>query len=444
MRRLLHLLLPLALCSCAAGPSLQRAAEAGQLAQIEALLDKGVSVDARDLNGDTALVAAARSGQAKAIKLLLDRGASINARGDLDCTALTAAASKGHLASVKLLARRGADLNLKEYDGKTALLAARHYKHKPISDWLENYKAGAADKDEPPEEISEPAVALDLSPLMKRTMDNLDGVKSDGPEPTSDIDKPGYQFPQDQARLAVVIGIEKYKTLPRALYAARDAAAVRNHLFALGYPQGNVIYLSGPSATKAAIERAIEGWLSRKADKDSTVFVYFSGYGSPDRRSGEAFLMPWDGETKFTSLSAYPVKRMLAALANLKAKTVYVVFDACFSGAGGRSVLAKGDRPIVTRLDDGTIASGRVTIFTAASEDEITSTLETQGHGLFTYYFLKGLSGEARDASGKIDARGLYAYLKPMVSEEARRQNREQLPLMSGAQQEDVIAQFGQ
>jgi len=52
--------------------------------------------------------------------------------------------------------------------------------------------------------------------------------------------------------------------------------------------------------------------------------------------------------------------------------------------------------------------------------------LDEQGHGMFTYYFLKALE------QGKRRSKDIYDYLKPRVQDEARRQNREQSPALFG------------
>ena len=95
--------------------------------------------------------------------------------------------------------------------------------------------------------------------------------------------------------------------------------------------------------------------------------------------------------------------------------------------AGGRSILAKGAPPLVLRVDTGAIPRD-LTVFAAASGEQITGTLADKGHGMFTFFFLKGLEGAAKDASGAVTAKGLYDYLKPRVQDEARRQNRDQEP----------------
>ncbi len=91
-------------------------------------------------------------------------------------------------------------------------------------------------------------------------------------------------------------------------------------------------------------------------------------------------------------------------------------------------MLAKGARPLVTKVRLASRPLKNLTMLTASAGDEITTTLDAQGHGVFTYYLLKGLQGAAADASGTITATGLYEYLRPKVQEEARLQNREQTP----------------
>jgi len=110
--------------------------------------------------------------------------------------------------------------------------------------------------------------------------------------------------------------------------------------------------------------------------------------------------------------------------------------DACFSGAGGRSVLAKGVRPLVSKAEVG--VTGKTVALTASAADEVTGTIEEQGHGLFTYHLLKGLNGAAADGRGRVTLEGLHAYLVPKVRDDARRQNRAQTPqlmqMTSGAE----------
>ncbi len=254
-----------------------------------------------------------------------------------------------------------------------------------------------------------------------------------------DILRPGFSRPADPSAFAVVVGVERYSRIPQADFAERDAQAVAAHLLAAGVPRRNLIHLSGSEASYSALKKYVETWLAKNVPAGGRVFFYFSGHGAPDARTGEAYLMPWDGDPAFLQDTAYPTKRLFEQLAALPAREVIVATDACFSGGGGRSVLAKGARPLVLKVETGIVSSENLTVFSASAADQITSTLEEKGHGMFTYFFLKGLGGEARDAVGRVTAQGLHDYLRPRVQDEARRQNRDQDPVFQGKQDRELV-----
>jgi uncharacterized caspase-like protein len=243
----------------------------------------------------------------------------------------------------------------------------------------------------------------------------------------SDVDAPSEKGKERPDDFALVIGIEDYQGLPKADYGVRDARTARKHFEAMGVPARNIISLEGQAATGNKIKSYLEEWLPLNVGEKSTLFVYYSGHGAPDPKSGEAYLVPWDGDPQFLKSTAYPLRKLYSDLSKTKAKRVIVALDACFSGAGGRSVLAKGARPLVTTMvDQGIGADGKLTVLAAASADQITGTLDAQGHGMFSYFFFKGLS------ENKGSARELFDYVKPRVQDEARRQNREQTPALLG------------
>jgi len=253
------------------------------------------------------------------------------------------------------------------------------------------------------------------------------GMPPEKKAPSSDIDAPARRGAERPDDFALVIGIEEYQGLPKADFGERDAKTVRRHLEALGFPARNIISLEGSHATGSKLRSYLQEWLPLNVKANSTLFVYYSGHGAPDTKTGEAYLVPWDGDPKFLKSTALPLKTLYADLAKTKAKRVVVALDACFSGAGGRSVLAQGARPLVAKAAELEPTEARLTILAAASGDEITGTLEEQGHGLFTYHMLKGLS-----ADPKASAKSLFDYLRPRVQDDARRENREQTPVLAG------------
>jgi Caspase domain len=235
---------------------------------------------------------------------------------------------------------------------------------------------------------------------------------------------------------AVVIGLERYRNeLPQASHAERDARVVARYLSGtMGYEEGNIALLLNDRATKGDMEKYFETWLPNRVESDDTVFVYFSGHGAPNAKTGEAYLVPYDGDPVFLNNTGYPLSRLYQSLADLPAKEVVVVLDSCFSGAGDRSVIAKGMRPIITEIKSPLLGKGKTIVLAASSGQQVSSTYEQKAHGLMTYFFLKGLQGEAdTNKDGKIDIAELFEYLRPQVERVARRDfNNEQTPLLLG------------
>lgn len=226
--------------------------------------------------------------------------------------------------------------------------------------------------------------------------------------------------------LAVIVGIESYSDIAsKASYAERDADAFKAHVRALGVPERNIVLLKGAKAGKASLVKNLEAWLPRMAKADSRVYFYFSGHGAPDVKTGQAYLVPWDGDPNFLDATAYPVAKLYTKLGELPAKQVLVAMDSCFSGAGGRSVLASGARPLVGKIDTGA-APAKITVLAASASNEISGSLDDKGHGAFTYFLLEGMN------AGKTTPKALNEYLTPRVQDEARRLNRDQTPQLQG------------
>lgn len=332
-------------------------------------------------------------------------GLASNFMDEIEKKMIVAAAQKGNLQVIKDTLAKDPDLET-ESDWSTvkteAVAAARQNGHEDVVAFFEPQSAPA-----PAAAQAQPA-----APAAPVLHSDVDDPKSAGKERPDDF--------------ALVIGIQEYQSLPKADYGMRDSQAVRKELEALGVPARNIISLEGSAATGNKMKSYLEEWLPRNVKADSTLWVYYSGHGAPDPKTGEAFLVPWDGDPEFLKSTAYPLRQLYSDLAKTKATRVIVALDACFSGAGGRSVLAKGARPLVTKVGLGAAESRRVTVLAAASGDQITGTLDEQGHGMFTYFLLKGLQG------GKSSAKTLYEYVSSRVQDEARRQNREQTPQLLG------------
>ena len=95
------------------------ATKAGDLAGVQAELDKGVDVNKKDKAEMTPLHPAAANDHKEIAELLIAAGADVNAKGGM--TPLHWEARKGHKEVAELLITKGAVLNAKANDGSTPL-----------------------------------------------------------------------------------------------------------------------------------------------------------------------------------------------------------------------------------------------------------------------------------------------------------------------------------
>jgi uncharacterized caspase-like protein len=84
---------------------------------------------------------------------------------------------------------------------------------------------------------------------------------------------------------------------------------------------------------------------------------------------------------------------------------------------------------MLIKVENPMAAAQNLVVMSAAAENQISTAFPEKRHGLFTYYFLKGLQGEAdRNKDGAVSIEELYGYVRPKVETAARRQNAEQSP----------------
>lgn len=232
-----------------------------------------------------------------------------------------------------------------------------------------------------------------------------------------------------------MIGISDYreKSIPAVKYAKRDAEIMAGYLQNVGgIPKANIKVLTNEGATKSDLEAYIEDWLQRRVSERSTIFIYYAGHGAPDTQGREAYIVPYEGHPDFPS-KLYPLKKMYESLNKLPARNMVAMLDSCFSGSGGRSVTKAGVRDLViVSIEDPILARGKIMVLAASTGTQISSDYDKAQHGLFTYYLLKGMGGEAdRDANGTIEIGELYDYVRKTVSDTASIElNRDQTPVL--------------
>ncbi|HLG56882.1 MAG TPA: caspase family protein [Vicinamibacterales bacterium] len=251
--------------------------------------------------------------------------------------------------------------------------------------------------------------------------------------------------PRDPNAYAVVIGIGQYREkIPAADFAAEDAIEVKRFLEGVvGVEPQNIRLMTNEQATRSDIEDAIEEWLPRVASSPSSrVFVYFSGHGTPADPNGgvnsSPFIVPYEGAPGQLR-KLYSIGTLYRSLGRLPTRQVHVWIDACFSGVGERSVAPPGARPFF--FDGGGVAGvpANTAALLAAAGDEYSNVWSEVGHGLFTYYLLRGLSGEAdQDRNGSVTLGELYAFLARPVEQQAGRMGRRQTPMLAPSSRDEA------
>ncbi|MCP4687826.1 MAG: hypothetical protein GY859_07230 [Desulfobacterales bacterium] len=103
----------------------------GNMEDVDALLkkDPGNLVEAKDLEGKTAIIHAAMGGHGDVIEKLISKHAKVNVKDNYGSTALLYASKNGNIDAVKALLDGLAELEHKNEDGETALITAVNENH---------------------------------------------------------------------------------------------------------------------------------------------------------------------------------------------------------------------------------------------------------------------------------------------------------------------------
>jgi len=227
---------------------------------------------------------------------------------------------------------------------------------------------------------------------------------------------------------AVVIGISQYQSVQPLKFADKDAVAFVDYLRSqIGVPKENIVLLTNGEATLVNLKRTLGTDLKRKANPKDTVIIYYAGHGAPepdpsnvDGDGVEKYMVPHDADPHDLYTTALPMREIEKIFERLSAERVIFITDSCYSGAaGGRTFLSASRRAgiseaFLSRLSKG---KGRV-VLTASRAGEVSEERDELGHGVFTYYLLKGLQGPADlDADGLITVDEAYSYVSRYVPE---------------------------
>jgi hypothetical protein len=234
--------------------------------------------------------------------------------------------------------------------------------------------------------------------------------------------------------VAIIIGIADYKNFPRADFANDDARIFYDYVVrALGVKPENIKLLVDGDADQAEIYRAFRAWLPIKVRASTDVYVYYSGHGLPSANGQELYLLPPRADRDFIDKTAISQAEINAAIQAAKPKSVTVFLDSCYSGQArsGETLIASA-RPVALKTAKQ-LFPDNFTVITASQSDQISSSSPDLKHGIFSYYLMRGMEGDAdSNRDGRITAGEMHAYLSEQVSRQAGMMNRKQEPQLLG------------
>jgi hypothetical protein len=244
------------------------------------------------------------------------------------------------------------------------------------------------------------------------------------------------QVKQQSSRdaVAIIIGIAEYKSLPKADFANDDARAFYDYAIrALGVKPENIKLLVDSDADEAEILRTFRNWLPSKVRSTTDVYVFYSGHGLPTADGQGLYLIPPRAAKDVIDDTAIPFSKINAAIQSAKPKSVTMILDACYSGqARSGETLVASARPVQLKTENRLFPEN-FTVITASQNDQISSSNPDLQHGIFSYYLMKGMEGDAdANKDGKITLGEMQAYLAENVGRQAGMMSRKQEPQLVG------------
>jgi hypothetical protein len=234
--------------------------------------------------------------------------------------------------------------------------------------------------------------------------------------------------------VAVIIGISNYKSLPRADFAKDDAQVFYDYAIrALGIKPENIKLLLDADAEEVEIFKAFKTWLPARVKSTTDVYVFYSGHGLPTSDGLGLYLLPYRADRDLISKTAVQFQEINSDIQAAKPKSVTIFMDACYSGQarGGETLIASA-RPLALKAQTTIFPSG-FNVFSASHSDQISSSSPDLKHGIFSYYLMKGMEGDAdANKDGKITLGEMQGYLAENVGRQAGMMNRKQEPQLIG------------
>lgn len=210
----------------------------------------------------------------------------------------------------------------------------------------------------------------------------------------------------EQARVAVLVGIDNYDGYPPLRGCVADALAVAEVL-ATHHDHTRNFTCQTLTSDKTRINRselrAAASKLFGRVRVDVALF-YFAGHGTLARES--SYLVTQDGEEHDEGV---PMAEIIALANASDARERIIILDCCNAGAINKLFAGAGALPI----SDG------VSVLAACRSVE--EAIEAGGRGAFSEAVCAGLAGGAADVRGKVTVASVYALVDQLFAADEQR-----------------------
>jgi uncharacterized caspase-like protein len=236
-----------------------------------------------------------------------------------------------------------------------------------------------------------------------------------------------------EKRVALVIGNNDYKNVPKLRTAVSDARTMGDTLRQLGFT-----VMIAENQTRQAFSESLLAF-DRAVEPGDTAFFFYAGHGF--EIAGQNFLLPTDvpaateGQEELVRDASILADRIIERLQNKKARTSILVFDACrnnpFERSGTRAVAGGGGLAPMTQLPEGVFS-----VFSAGPRQTALDRLSDNDgnpNSVFTRTFSRELlqSGE--------NMVQVAQHTRRLVSEMAETVGHKQIPVYFDQMVDDVF-----
>jgi len=234
-------------------------------------------------------------------------------------------------------------------------------------------------------------------------------------------------------RVALVIGNNDYRNVPKLQKAVNDARVMGETLKQLGFT-----VMVAENQTRQAFSETLLAF-DKAVDAGDTAFFFYAGHGF--EIAGQNFLLPTDvpaateGQEELVRDASILADRIIERLQNRKVRTAILVFDACrnnpFERSGTRAVAGGGGLAPMTQLPEGVFS-----VFSAGPRQTALDRLSNSDdnpNSVFTRTFAKELLQPGENLVQ------VAQHTRRIVSEMADTVNHKQIPVYFDQMVDDVF-----